>query len=705
MVKENPQLEILSFPEPITEKKPFNFSVFGTKISDNYAWLKAKNWQEVLEDPKLLPENIKEHLLDENKFTEKSFSRIKPFASLLQSEMRARIKEDDTSVPENDGPYAYLTRFTEGAQHGQFCRQNRQTGQEQVLIDADIEAKDLSYFDLGDTEVSPDHSLLAWSADTNGSEFYTIAIRDIPTSQDQEERIEKTSGDIVWINNSKGFYYIELDSKHRPVRVKRHILGTPITSDPVIYEEKDSGFFISIEKTQSGRFIIIGSHDHETSEAWLLDADDANSAPVIVTKRNRGVQYEVEHWGNDLIILTNADGAEDFKIISTPVTSPDKSNWQDLVPHRPGVMLLSVLPLAQYLIRAERENANTQIIIRDMQTSQEQQIVFEDEAYALSIEAGREFDTSIIRFVYSSMRVPSEVYDYNIDTQERILRKRQEVPSGHNPEDYIVARIMAVASDGAEMPVSLIHHKDTPIDGSAPCLLYGYGSYGHSISAGFRTNLFSLVDRGFIYAIAHIRGGTEKGWHWYQNGKRDKKMNTFTDFITCAEQLIRSGYTSKGAILAQGGSAGGMLMGAVANLAPELFAGIIAEVPFVDVLNTMLDTELPLTPPEWPEWGNPAASKEEFETILAYSPYDNIKAQNYPAILALGGLTDPRVTYWEPAKWVAKLRATMTGGGPIFLQTNMDAGHGGASGRFDRLEEVALVYSFAIAVAQKAKHP
>jgi oligopeptidase B len=361
-------------------------------------------------------------------------------------------------------------------------------------------------------------------------------------------------------------------------------------------------------------------------------------------------------------------------------------------------MILSHLALARYLVRLERKDANPQVIVRAWETGEEHAIAFPEEAYSLGFDAGYEFDTDVIRYRYSSLTTPTETVDYDIRTGERRLRKRQEVPSGHDPADYVTRRLFATAPDGEEVPISLVHRRDFAHDGSAPCLLYGYGSYGMSMPAGFRTNILSLVDRGFVFAIAHIRGGTEKGWRWYTQGKREKKPNTFTDFIACGEALVAAGYTAPGRIVAHGGSAGGMLMGAVANLRPDLFGGIVAEVPFVDVLNTMLDGSLPLTPPEWPEWGNPAEDEAAFRTILSYSPYDNVRPQAYPPILALGGLTDPRVTYWEPAKWVARLRATMTGGGPILLRINMDAGHGGAAGRFDRLEEVALSYAFAIRV-------
>ena len=400
-----------------------------------------------------------------------------------------------------------------------------------------------------------------------------------------------------------------------------------------------------------------------------------------------------------MLILTNADGAEDFKIVCAPLADPSPSSWVDLVPHKRGRLILSHICLAGRLIRLEREEGLPRIVVRDLKSGAESSIAFDEEAYGLGVDAGYEFETDTLRFIYASMARPAETYDYDLTTGARTLVKRQEVPSGHDSEAYVVRRIFATAKDGAKVPVSLLHRRDLTLDGSAPCLLYGYGSYGAAMSASFRTRPLSLVDRGFVYAIAHIRGGTDKGWGWYLDGKRQNKPNSFTDFIAAGEMLAAEGFTSRGRIVAEGGSAGGMLMGAVANLAPELFAGIIAEVPFVDVLNTILDESLPLTPMEWPEWGDPIRDVAAFRTILSYSPYDNVKAQTYPPILATGGLADPRVTYWEPAKWVARLRATMTGGGPIMLHTNMDAGHAGAAGRFDSLRETALAYAFAITAA------
>ena len=687
-------------PAPVAPDETHAIAVHGTTIRDDYAWLKAENWREVLKDPAALPARIRSHLEAENAYTAAALEGTEALREHLVAEMRGRIKEDDSSVPQPHGPFAYFTRHREGGQHPLICRRPRDGGDEMVLLDGDRQAEGLPFFDLGDASHSLDHRLMAWSADTKGSEYYTIRVRDLATGDELADEVPHASGGVVWMGDSSGFYYVELDENHRPVRVRRHRLGEPASADEIVYEEKDPGFFVNIGATQSGAFVLIEASDHETSEVRLLDRNDPAARPRLVQGRTPKLRYDVEHHGETLILLTNADGAEDFKIMTAPVAAPGRENWTDLVPYRAGVMILFTVALARTLVRLEREDAKPRIVLRDIATGAEESIAFAEDTYSLGVDPGFEFDTDVIRYRYSSLTTPNEVWDYDLATGERVLRKRQEVPSGHDPSLYVTRRIFATAPDGETVPVSLVHRREVDLDGTAPCLLYGYGSYGSSMPASFRTNILSLVDRGFVYAIAHVRGGTEKGWRWYLDGKREKKTNTFTDFIACGEALVAAGYTGRGRIVAHGGSAGGMLMGAVANLAPDLFAGIVSEVPFVDVLNTMLDGELPLTPPEWPEWGNPAEDEAAFRTILSYSPYDNVRAQAYPPVLALAGLTDPRVTYWEPAKWVARLRATMTGGGPILLRVNMEAGHGGASGRFDRLEEVALAYAFAIKASQ-----
>jgi len=681
---------------PIAPRHPSRRTLHGVTINDDYAWLKDANWQEVLRNPSLLDPAIRAYLEAENAYAEERLGPTQALQKTLVAEMRGRIKEDDSGVPTPDGPFAYLWRFREGGQHQQIGRTPRSGGEMQTILDGDALAKQSTYFKFGGTRHSPDHRLEAWSADLLGSEFYTLRVRRWDTGEDLPDTLTETSGSVVWGRDGSFFFYVRVDENHRPLRVYRHILGTGQADDVLVYEEKDVGWFTRIAESASGRFCIVSGGDHDTTEERLIDLSSPDAEPRLIAPREKGVRYSVADRGDTLFILTNEGGAIDFRIATAPLAAPERANWRELVPHRPGTYVIDIELFAGHLARLERANALPSIVVRDLASGDEHAIAFDEAAYALDMAGGYEFDTTTLRFVYSSMTTPSEVYDYDMATRQRILRKRQVIPSGHDPAAYVTTRITAKAQDGAEVPVSLLHRRDLVRDGSAPLLLYGYGSYGMSMPASFSANRLSLVDRGFVYAIAHIRGGADRGWAWYLDGKREKKTNTFDDFVAAGRALIEAGYTSAGRIVGHGGSAGGMLMGAVANRAPELFAGIIAEVPFVDVLATMLDESLPLTPPEWPEWGNPITDAAAFNYIRSYSPYDNVTAQRYPAILAMAGLTDPRVTYWEPAKWVARLRATMTGGGPIILHTNMGAGHGGASGRFSRLDEVAIAYAFAL---------
>ena len=681
---------------PVAPRRPHSFTHHGITVTDDYAWLKDENWQEVLRDPSVLKPDIRAYLEAENTYADAVLGHTEPLQKKLVAEMRGRIKEDDSSVPAPDGPFAYFHKYREGGQHEQIGREPRGGGEARFIIDGDEEAKRSEYFKFGSAQHSPDHKLEAWSADTRGSEYFTIRIRDWATGKDHADRIEETDGDVVWAADSKSFFYVKLDDNHRPMQVYRHVLGTPQSEDALVYEEKDSGWFTHIHESASGRFCVIAGGDHETSEQRLIDLRAPDAKPRLVAKREDGVQYSIADRGDQLFILTNADDAIDFKIVTAPLDSPARKNWRDLIPYRPGVYIIDMELYSGHLVRLERANALPSIVIRDLGTSQEHAIAFDEAAYSLGTIGGYEFDTTQIRFSYSSMTTPSEVFDYDMVNRTRSLRKRQEIPSGHNPADYVTTRIMATSHDGAQVPVSILHRKDLIRDGSAPLLLYGYGSYGHAMPASFSANRLSLVDRGFVYAIAHIRGGSDKGWGWYLDGKREKKTNSFDDFAAAGRALIAEKYTSSKKIVGHGGSAGGMLMGAVANRSGELFAGIVAEVPFVDVLNTMLDDSLPLTPGEWPEWGNPITDKKAFELIRSYSPYDNVAAKAYPPLLITGGLNDPRVTYWEPAKWAARLRATKTDKNMLLLKTNMGAGHGGKSGRFDSLREDAETYAFVL---------
>lgn len=691
-------------PAPVAKKISHRTSHHGIDIDDPYHWLRADNWQEVMVKPEVLPADIAEYLEAENTyFVEEFDQKNEDLQENIYREIRGRIKEDESSVPSPDGEFSYYTKMETGQQYPLLMRTDRTGDNKICIMDCNAEAGE-GYFGFAGAAHDPSHRFLAWGCDRNGSEYYTIRVRNIETGGDTIDILEKSAGSAVWSRDSSSIFYVELDSNHRPFRVRQHILGTDQSTDTIVYEEADAGFFVNIGKTLSGNFIIISSSDHQTSEIHLLDAHKGGALQLI-SQREPGHEYSVEERHGELFILTNKDGAEDFKVVKTSLNTPDINNWQDFIPHQSGTLILSTIVLENHLIRLEKFEGLPRIVMNDLRDDKETHIAFDEEAYSLGVSAGYEFDTDTIRFTYSSPTTPSQVFDYNLATCERILRKEQIIPSGHNPQDYVTRRIMARASDGAEIPVTLLYHKDTSLDGSAPCLLYGYGAYGISMPANFSITSLSLVDRGFVYAIAHIRGGKDKGYDWYKKGRAEHKVNTFTDFIAVAEHLGTQKTVAKDKIIAMGGSAGGLLMGAITNMRPDLFAGVIAQVPFVDVLNTMLDDTLPLTPPEWPEWGNPIASKEAYEHIASYSPYDNVEAKDYPAMLVLAGLTDPRVTYWEPAKWVAKLRKMKTGTQPLYLKTNMEAGHGGASGRFDRLKEIALTQAFAINIADAPAQP
>ncbi len=692
-------------PEPIPAR-PLTRVVHGVTLTDDFGWIRADNWREVLQDPAALPAEIRALLDRENAHASAVMAPTAALRERLAGEMRDRMEEEEAEVPVPDGPFSYYSRYREGGQHDLICRVPRAGGAEEIMLDGDALAEGVAFFEFGDAVPSDDHASLAWGYDDKGSELHTIKVRDLASGMDRPDAVPQTEGTAVWTAAGDAFFYVKLDEDHRASSVWLHTLGTGAGEDRLIYDEPDPTWFVEVSKTRSGRFAVIAIHGHDASEARVVERTEPFVTPRLIAGRAPGFHYEVDHRDDAFVILTNADGAVDFKIVTAPVDDPRRETWRDLVPHEAGRLIVGHAAFARHLVRLERRDALPHIVVRDFADGAERAIGFPEDAYALGLGEVAEQDTAVMRFTYSSMTTPNETYDYDMDSGARTLRKRQEVPSGHEASDYVTRRILARAEDGAEVPVSILHHRDTPIDGSAPLLLYGYGAYGHSIPAAFGTKRLSLVDRGFVYAIAHIRGGTDKGWAWYTDGKLANKRHTFTDFIAAGRALAAAGYTAEGRIVAHGGSAGGLLMGAVANMAPDLFAGIVADVPFVDVLNTILDDSLPLTPPEWLEWGNPILDVEAFHTIKGYSPYDNVAAQHYPPILALGGLTDPRVTYWEPAKWVARLRQQALGPSLVLLKTNMGAGHGGASGRYDQLDEVALQYAFALAcVGRDAVEP
>jgi oligopeptidase B len=689
-------------PAPAARQADWTDTRHGVMRSDEYHWLRAPNWQAMFQDPSLLDPETRRHLEEENTHQARLMADTDALQATLVAEMRGRIKEDDSSVPLRDGSYAYGTSFVTGGQHPRFVRVPREGGAEEVMLDGDREAEGRPYFRFGDVHHSRDHGRLVWGYDDKGSEFFTLKVRDIATGTDADDLVADTDGAGCWSGEGSGFFYVRLDANHRPSQVRFHALGTPAAEDPLVYGEADPGFFTSVDWTRDDAWILINSGDHETSEMRLVPAASPLAEPRLVEPRVSGLRYSLEEGGDVFFVLTNADEATDYKVMVAPADAPARVNWTELIPHVPGRLILAIAGFRDFLVRLEREESLLRLMVRDRATGEEHTVAFDEEAYGLGLGGSYEYDTDVVRFTYSSMTTPAQVFDYDMRTRERSLLKTQEVPSSHDPANYVLRRLLAPSHDSELVPVSVLHRRDTPLDGSAPCLLYGYGAYGHSIPAAFDTNRLSLVERGFVYAIAHVRGGKDKGQAWYENGKRERKVNTFHDFIAAGRHLVAEGLTSHDRLVAQGGSAGGMLMGAVANMAPEDFAAMIALVPFVDVLTTILDDTLPLTPPEWPEWGNPIASEADYRTIAAYSPYDNVGARPYPPILAVAGLTDPRVTYWEPAKWVLRLRDHSTSGNPVLLKVNMEAGHAGASGRFVFLAEVAHAYAFALKAVGRA---
>jgi oligopeptidase B len=684
---------------PLAEKRPTTATAHGMTLHDDFAWLRADNWQEAMRDPAQLPQDIADYLRAENAYYDAAMADTADLQQRLIAEMRGRIKEDDTSVPRKNGPYAYVMRYTEGAEHPLYIRTPRDGGDETVLLDVNAEAAAHDYFDLGAVAISPDHALLAWKADTTGSEFFTLRLRDTATGRDRNVQIADV-GSVAWAD-PQTLFYVRVDAQHRPNKVFRHQIGTDPDDDVLVYEEQDPRYFVGVSRMRSGAYVQIATGMNDESEVWVIPTATPDAAPMLIEGRSAGLEYEIDHQGDHFVILTNADDAVDFKIMRAPVATPQRAHWVDLIPYRAGCMVIGMAAYRDWLIWVERENALPRICYQD-RNGKTDSISFAEEAYALGADPSAEYETDMFRFTYSSPTTPSQVFDFDLSTGARILMKQTELPSGHDPADYVTRRIMAPSHDGALVPVTILHHAQTALDGTAPCLLYGYGSYGASMPAGFSANRLSLVDRGFVYAIAHVRGGEEKGRAWYEDAKFGRKVNTFHDFIGAAEALIGAGYTATGQIVAQGGSAGGLLVGAVANMRPDLWAGIIADVPFVDVLTTILDDTLPLTPGEWSQWGNPIESRSAFDDIRAYSPYDNVTAQDYPAMLVTAGVSDPRVTYWEPAKWVAKLRITKTDDNILLLKTNMTSGHFGKTGRFAALEDAARSYAFALKAVGRA---
>ena len=691
---------------PVAAQNPKCIKQLGRTRIDEYAWMKDENWQRVLRDPSALRPDIRAHLEAENAYTAAVLAETEALQATIFAEIKGRIKQDEATVPAPDGPWEYYARYEPGAQHPIHARRPRDASDgEQVLIDADALARGHEYYALAAARHSPDHRWFAYAEDTQGSEVYRVRLKNLTTGALLPEPVEGCTGNVAWSADSRWLFWTQRDDNGRPVRVlRRPVPGGPADDVPV-YDEPDAGFFLRVALSASRAWIVIACGDQQTSEAHLIPSADPTTAPRVVEPRRTGVRYDVEHWGGRFILRTNADGAVDFKLVEAPEADPAAANCRDWLPHRPGRFIVGTAATAGHFVRLERADANNRIVVTAGDTGREHTIAVDEAAFVLRLAGGHEWDTTLLRYTYESPTTPRQWFDFDMRTHARTLRKTQEVPSGHDPARYVTHRLHARAPDGAEVPITVLMRAGTALDGSAPLLLYGYGAYGIAMEPSFSVRTLSLVDRGWVWATAHVRGGSEKGWGWFLDGRGANKCRTFTDFIACAEHLADAGYGARGGMVASGGSAGGLLVGAVANMRPDLWSGVVAAVPFVDVLNTMSDTGLPLTPPEWPEWGNPLTDPAAYDAIAAYSPYDNVAPRPYPAVLATAGLSDPRVTYWEPAKWVARLRRATTSGAPVLLRTNMDAGHGGAAGRFEALKDVALTYAFALWADSRRRVP
>ncbi|MGZ4800006.1 MAG: S9 family peptidase [Acidimicrobiia bacterium] len=677
---------------PIAPERPVELTAHGDTRIDPWFWLRDRDDSEVLE-----------YLEAENDYTTAALDHTRSLQEQLFEEIRSRIQETDVSAPVRYGPWDYFARTIEGRQYAQHGR--RPAGapvdrDETLLLDENVLAGESPYFALGGFAIAPSHELFAYSTDYSGGERYTLRFRDTRTGEDLADTVEDVYYGLAWANDSSTILYVRPDDSVRPYQVWRHVLGTETTDDVLVYEEKDERFFVGVSRTRSGRYLLIVSDSKVTSEVHFVPADAPTTAPQLIEPRMHELEYTVEHHEDSthdrFLVLTNADGAEDFKVMETPVGAPARANWTDLLPHRPGVRVHDLDAFAGHLLVSEREGGLEQLRCIRISDGREDIIDLPDPVYTVWSGENLDYDTTTVRYGYTSLVRPTSAFDYDLETRTSTLVKQTPVLGGYDADQYVSARLWALAPDGTRVPMSVVHRKDVALDGTAAALLYGYGSYELSVDPAFSSIRLSLLDRGFVYAIAHIRGGGELGRHWYEDGKLMHKRNTFTDFVACAEHLIASGYTSADRLGARGGSAGGLLMGAVTELRPDLFRAVVAEVPFVDVLTTMADPSIPLTVTEWEEWGNPIEDADAYAYMKSYSPYDNVAATDYPAIFVSAGLNDPRVAYWEPAKWVAKLRATKTDDQLLVLKTEMGAGHGGPSGRYDSWRDEALVLAFLI---------
>ena len=654
--------------------------VHGYALQDPYHWMREKDTDEVLS-----------FLNDENTYMKGILSDTDALQEELYAEMRGRIKEADMTAPEMVDEYAYYSRTEEGKQYRIYCRKKKDSNTEEIILDANLLAEGHPYFVLGTLRISPNHRFLAYTVDLNGSEHFTVHVKDLQSGNLLEDTLQEADTSIEWYADSNTFLYMLLDETRRPFKIARHILGTSQSQDAIILHEPDEAFFLGIDKSRDGKYLFIESGSKTTSEAWILSAHDANAQCMSIAGREHGHEYHVNSHADILYILSNRNGVN-FSLFTAEISKP--KDWTELIPHRVDTKLEWTVTYDAHLIIGGRHNGLEQVQVYGL-NGDSHLMSFPDPVYDITPGKNPMNDSTIFRFHYSSPICPPTVYDYDFITKELTIIKRDEIPGGFNPADYIVERHFAKAEDGVLVPLSILRKKDIMLDGKAPAFMVGYGSYGFPMPTTFSSSLISLLNRGFVCARAHIRGGSDMGEQWYLDGKLQKKKNTFTDFIACAEYLIEKRFTSKEKLAVQGGSAGGLLMGAIANMRPDLFHTIIASVPFVDLMNTMLDASLPLTVAEYEEWGNPNV-REDFEYMLSYSPYDNIAHQDYPNILAIGGYHDQRVSYWEPSKWIARLRDHNTGNSTILLYTKFTAGHFGASGRFDYLKELALEYAFIL---------
>jgi oligopeptidase B len=688
---------------PEAEIQAKSLTIHNSTRIDNYFWMRLTDDQKTAKNKDAQTQKVEAYLNSENEYFDKVTASTNNFQKELFEEMKGRIKEDDTSVPYFRNDYFYITRFEKGNQYPIYSRKKDNLESiEEVLFNVNKEAGGYEYFQLGGLNVSPNNTLVAFATDTVSRRQYTIQIKNLETGNILTDKIENTTGGSVWSNDNKTLFYTKKDPLTlRSSSIYRHILGTDASEDVIVFEEKDETYSTYVYKTKSHKFIVIGSSSTLSSEFRIISADNPYGDWKIIQPREDNLEYSLAHYGDYFYIQTNKDDAINFKLMKTPVNKTTKENWVDVIPHRNETLLEDVSIFKNYLVIEERTQGLGKIRIKTWDGKEDYYLPFDEETYSAGVYANPEFDTDVIRYSYNSMTTPNSVIDFNMKNQTKEVKKEQEVLGGKfNKNNYKSERVWATARDGKKVAISLVYHKDTELNKDTPLLQYAYGSYGYTISDGFSTTRLSLLDRGFVYAVAHIRGGQYLGREWYNDGKMMNKKNSFFDFIDCSKYLIENNYTSAKHLYAMGGSAGGLLMGGVSNLNPELYNGIIAAVPFVDVISTMLDESIPLTTGEFDEWGNPK-EKEAYDYMLSYSPYDQVQAKDYPNMLVTTGYFDSQVQYWEPAKWVAKLRELKTDNNVLLLHTNMDVGHGGASGRFDSLKETAIDYTFLLALENK----